>query len=295
MYDIIIIGAGPAGLTSALYARRANKSVLILEKKAYGGQIINTPIIENYPALPNVSGYDFATNLYNQVMSLDTEIKYEEVIDIKNDTIITDKSSYKAKKIIIATGTKNKSLNIGEERYIGKGVSYCATCDGNFFKKEKIAIVGAGNTALEDAIYLANIAEKVYIIHHNQNIRGEIKYQEEIGKIDNIEYILDSEVIKIEGNEKVENITIKNKDGQENKLYVSALFIAIGQIPESNIFKNIIECDNEGYIKSIDNLHTSNKNILVAGDVRDKSIRQLTTAVSDGTIAATIAIKEMEN
>lgn len=295
MYDIIIIGAGPAGLTSALYAKRANKNVLVLEKKTYGGQIINTPIIENYPALPNVSGLDFATNLYNQVMNLNTEIKYEEVIEIKDNVVITNKNTYKTKKIIIASGTKNKSLNIGEEKYIGKGVSYCATCDGNFFKKKKVAVVGAGNTALEDALYLSNIVEKVYIIQRNKNIRGEFKYQEEIDKKDNIEYILDSEVIKIEGNDKVENIIIKNKNRQESKIYVSALFIAIGQIPETSIFKKIIECNDEGYIKTTDGYHTSNKNILVAGDVREKQVRQLTTAVSDGTIAATIAVKEMEN
>lgn len=294
MYDIIIIGAGPAGLTSALYARRANKKVLIIEKKTYGGQIINTPLIENYPALPNISGYDFATALYNQVMNLDTEIKYEEVIEIKDNEVITNKDTYKTKKIIITTGTKNRHLNIGEEKYIGKGVSFCATCDGNFFKNKIVAVVGAGNTALEDALYLSDIAEKVYIIHHNQNIKGEIKYQNEINNKSNIEYILDSEVIKIEGENKVESITIKDKNNKESIINLSALFIAIGQNPETNLFKNILELDENGYIKTHDEIYTSNKNIYVAGDVRDKAHRQLTSATSSGSLAATIAIKEME-
>lgn len=294
MYDIIVIGAGPAGLTAALYARRANKKVLVLEKKTYGGQIINTSVIENYPALPNISGYDFATNLYNQVESLNVDIKYEEVIDIKDNIVITNKDKYKTKKIIIATGTENRKLNIGEEKFIGRGVSFCATCDGNFYKGKIVAIVGAGNTALEDALYLSNIAKKVYIIHHNQKIRGEYKYQEEIKNKDNIEYMLDSEVIGIKGENTLEKIVIKNKEN-EYELETSALFIAIGQKPETSIFKDTIELNDNGYIKSDDGVHTSNKDILVAGDVREKYLRQLTTAVADGSLAATIAINEMED
>lgn len=294
MYDIIVIGAGPAGLTAALYARRANKKVLVLEKKTYGGQIINTSVIENYPALPNISGYDFATNLYNQVESLNADIKYEEVIDIKDNIVITNKDKYKTKKIIIATGTENRKLNIGEEKFIGRGVSFCATCDGNFYKGKIVAIVGAGNTALEDALYLSNIAKKVYIIHHNQKIRGEYKYQEEIKNKDNIEYMLDSEVIGIKGENTLEKIVIKNKEN-EYELETSALFIAIGQKPETSIFKDTIELNDNGYIKSDDGVHTSNKDILVAGDVREKYLRQLTTAVADGSLAATIAINEMED
>lgn len=294
MYDIIVIGAGPAGLTAALYARRANKKVLVLEKKTYGGQIINTSVIENYPALPNISGYDFATNLYNQVESLNVDIKYEEVIDIKDNIVITNKDKYKTKKIIIATGTENRKLNIGEEKFIGRGVSFCATCDGNFYKGKIVAIVGAGNTALEDALYLSNIAKKVYIIHHNQKIRGEYKYQEEIKNKGNIEYMLDSEVIDIKGENTLEKIVIKNKEN-EYELETSALFIAIGQKPETSIFKDTIELNDNGYIKSDDGVHTSNKDILVAGDVREKYLRQLTTAVADGSLAATIAINEMED
>lgn len=295
MYDIIIIGAGPAGLTSALYARRANKKVLVLEKRNYGGQIINTPKIENYPALPNISGLDFATNLYNQVKELNTEIKYEEVVEIKENIVITNNNIYKTKKIIIATGTKNKYLNIGEDKYIGKGVSFCATCDGHFFKNKIVAVVGAGNTALEDALYLSEIVEKVYIIHHNRNIRGEYKYQKEIETKNNIQYILDSEITKIEGSDKIEKLIIKNKEGYKTELKISALFIAIGQTPETSIFESIIELNEYGYIKSNDGVHTSNNNILVAGDVKEKELRQLTTAVSDGSLAATIAIKEMED
>lgn len=295
MYDIIIIGAGPAGLTAALYARRANKKVLVLEKKNYGGQIINTPSIENYPALPNISGFDFATNLYNQVTDLDAEIKYEEVTSIEDTTVITNKDKYQTKKIIIATGTTNRKLNIGEEKFLGKGVSFCATCDGAFFKDKIVAVAGAGNTALEDALYLSNIASKVYIIHHNQNIRGEKKYQDEIKNKNNIEYFLDYDIIRLEGENILDKVIIKNKLGKEQQLDISALFIAIGQLPESGIFKDVVELNNNNYIKTIDGVHTKNKNIYIAGDVRDKYLRQLTTAVADGSLAATIAINEMED
>lgn len=295
VYDIIIIGAGPAGLTAALYARRANKKVLVLEKKNYGGQIINTPSIENYPALPNISGFDFATNLYNQVTDLGAEIKYEEVTSIEDTTVITNKDKYQTKKIIIATGTTNRKLNIGEEKYLGKGVSFCATCDGAFFKNKIVAVVGAGNTALEDALYLSNIASKVYIIHHNQNIRGEKKYQDEIKNKHNIEYFLDYDIIKLEGENNLEKIIIKNKLGEEQQLEISGLFIAIGQLPESDIFKDVVELNSNNYIKTNDEVHTKNKDIYVAGDVREKSLRQLTTAVADGSLAATIAINEMED
>lgn len=293
MYDIVIIGAGPAGLTAALYARRANKNVLIIEKKAYGGQIINTPLIENYPALPNASGFDFATNLYNQVESLGVEIKYEEALKIEDNKVITNKDTYKTKKIIIAAGTTNKNINIGEERYLGKGISYCATCDGAFFKNKPVAVVGGGNTALEDAIYLSNIASKVYLIHRRDSYRAEATYQDEIKNKENIEEILNATISKVEGTETLERIVI-NKNGEEQELKVAGLFVAIGQTPSSNFVKDILDLDENGYIKTSDGVHTTNKDIYVAGDIRVKNLRQLTTAVSDGSIAATVAIKEME-
>lgn len=291
MYDIIIIGAGPAGLTSALYALRANKKVLVLESKTYGGQIVNANLIENYPGISNISGFDYATNLYNQVVSLNGEVKYETAIKIEKNKVITNKGEYDCKAIIIATGSTNKKLNIEKEDYfIGKGVSYCATCDGNFYKNKIVAVIGGGNTALEDAIYLSNIASKVYLIHRRESFRGEVKYQEELKNKDNVEYILNRNVVKLNGNDKLESIDLDNGDN----IKVDGIFIAIGQSPNNEIFKDIIDIDNSGYIISNDGVHTSQLGIYVAGDARVKDLRQLTTAVSDGAIAATTAIREME-
>lgn len=295
MYDIIIVGAGPAGLTSALYARRAGKKVLVLEAKTYGGQIINTSSIENYPALPNVSGFDFATNLYNQVKALDAEIKFETVIRIEEDkTVVTNKDKYQAKSIILATGAENRKLNLDKEaELVGKGVSYCATCDGNFYKDKIVAVNGGGNTALEDAIYLSNLAKKVYLIHRRDEFRGEQKYLEELKKKDNVEFILNANVIKLNGEDRLESIDIKQND-EVKTIDIDGLFIAIGQEPKNEIFANLINLNN-GYIDSIDGVHTNVDGIYVAGDTRVKELRQLTTAVSDGAIAATTAIKEMED
>ena len=295
MYDIIIVGAGPAGLTSALYARRAGKKVLVLEAKTYGGQIINTSSIENYPALPNVSGFDFATNLYNQVKDLGTEIKFETVIRIEEDkTVVTNKDKYQAKSIILATGAENRKLNLDKEaELVGKGVSYCATCDGNFYKDKIVAVNGGGNTALEDAIYLSNLAKKVYLIHRRDEFRGEQKYLEELKKKDNVEFILNANIIKLNGEDRLESIDIKQND-EVKTIDIDGLFIAVGQEPKNEIFANLINLNN-GYIDSIDGVHTNVDGIYVAGDTRVKELRQLTTAVSDGAIAATTAIKEMED
>lgn len=296
MYDLIIVGAGPAGLTSALYALRANKKVLILEAKCYGGQIINANVIENYPGIDRISGFDFATNLYNQVLKLGGIIKYEIVNKIEKDKIvITNKSKYQGKAVIIATGAINRKLNIdNEEKLIGKGVSYCATCDGNLYKDKVVAVVGGGNTALEDALYLADIVNKVYLIHRRDEFRGESKYLNELKNKHNVDFILNTEIERINGSEKLESITIKNKQNESKELKIDGLFIAIGQIPSNEAFSDIVDIDDNGYIKTLDGVHTKTKSIYVAGDTRVKDLRQLTTAVSDGSIAATLAIKEME-
>lgn len=295
MYDIIIIGAGPAGLTSALYALRANKKVLVLEAKSYGGQIINASNIENYPGIPSISGFDFATNLYNQVKDLGGEIIYERVTNISEyKQVITSKNTYQAKAIIIATGVSKSPLNLtNEESFTGKGISYCATCDGNFFKGRDVAVVGGGNTALEDALYLSNLANTVYLIHRRNSFRGEAKYVEELKNKSNVKFILDSEISSLNGVDKLESITI-NTQNQKQDITIAGLFIAIGQKPHNEIFTNIVDLDNNGYIISLDGVHTKTKGIYVAGDARVKELRQLTTAVNDGSIAATIAIKEME-
>lgn len=294
MYDIIIIGAGPAGLTSAIYARRANKKVLVLEAKSYGGQILNAHKIENYPGIESISGLEYAKVLYNQVKKLGAEIKFETVLKIEEDkTVFTNKGKYNAKAVIIATGAENRKLNIDREvDFIGKGISYCATCDGNFYKDKIVAVNGGGNAALEDALYLSEIAKKVYLIHRRDSFRAEASYQEELKKKENIELILCSHIVSLNGNDKLESITIEDNANNEKELTVDGLFIAIGQSPKNEMFQNIVDLNEYGYIKSTDGIHTKTDGIYVAGDARVKELRQLTTAVSDGSIAATTAIKE---
>ena len=300
MYDVIIVGAGPAGLTSAIYTRRANKKTLVLEASNYGGQIINTLDIENYPASSHISGYDFATKLYNQAKELGTEIIFEKVIKIENHDdykiVYTTKGEYQAKAIILATGLKNKKLGLdNENKLIGKGISYCATCDGAFYKDKDVAVQGGGNTALEDALYLSDIAKTVYLIHRRDEFRADEILVNKLKEKENVIFILNSTVTKLNANERLESIEITNNDGTIKTLEVSGLFVAIGRIPENENFKNIINIDNEGYIVAGEDCHTNTHGIYVAGDNRVKVIRQLVTATSDGAIAAIEAIKYINN
>ena len=292
MYDAIVIGAGPAGLTASIYLRRANKNILVLEKSIVGGQIVNANIIENYPACPNISGYDYANNLYKQAKELGVQIKYEEVLSIENSKIkrvFTSKAKYETRAIIIATGEETRKLGI-EEKFIGKGVSYCATCDGNFYKGKVVAIVGGGNTALDDALYLADIAKKVYLIHRRDEFRADQKTIDLLKKKNNIKYVLNSNITKINGKEYIESIDVKS-DKKTMTFNIDGLFIAIGHNPNTKIFKSIINISDNGYIKGTRNCHTNKQGIFVAGDVRSKEFRQLVTATSDGCIAAMEAIK----
>lgn len=291
MYDIIIIGAGPAGLTSAIYAKRAGKNVLVLEGVTYGGQIINAQDIRNYPGADHISGFDLATNLYNQVIDLGVEVILEEVTNIANANeykeITTNKNTYKSKSIIIATGANSRKLGLeNENNLIGKGISYCATCDGAFFKDKDVAVVGGGNTALEDVIYLSNICNKVYLIHRRDEFRGDQVSINKVLQLNNVEVLYNSNVTKINGTNYLESI-----DVNDNNIKVSGLFIAIGKIPNTSIFKDIVELDKNGYILSDELCHTNTDGVFVAGDVRVKTLRQLVTATSDGAVAATEAIK----
>jgi thioredoxin reductase (NADPH) len=296
MYDIIVVGGGPAGMTAAIYARRANKNVLVFEGKACGGQILNATEVDNYPGFESISGFDLSQNMYNQALKLGAEFKFEMVKKITADKkVITDNGEYQAKAIILATGAENRRLNIVEEAdYIGRGISYCATCDGNFYKGKDVAVVGGGNTALEDALYLSNLCNKVYLIHRRDQFRGEDKYVEQIKLNDNIELILNSQVVDLIGEEHLEKVTVKNNDESTRTIDVSGLFIAVGQQPRNEMFADVVEIDEKGYIKAHDEVYTNVEGIYVAGDTRNKVLKQLTTAVSDGSLAATIAIKEMK-
>ena len=297
MYDIIIVGAGPAGLTAALYALRANKKVLIFEAKSCGGQIINASKIENYPGIENISGFDYATTLYNQVKNLNGEIKYETVTRVtENKEVFTSAGKYEAKAIIIATGSSNRRLNIeNEKEYIGKGVSFCATCDGNFFKDKTVAVVGGGQTAIDDVIYLSNIVNKVYLIYRGEKLNEELNNINKLNDISNLEIILNTNVTKIIGEDLLTGIETTDKNNNKNTINIDGLFIAVGQEPKNEIFSNVVDLNERGYIETTDGVHTKTEGIYVAGDTRVKELRQLTTAVADGSIAATIAIKEMKN
>lgn len=296
MYDIIIIGAGPAGLTAAIYGRRANKKILVLEAKTYGGQIVNTSHIDNYPAEPHISGYDFATKLYNQVKDLGAEVVFEKVTNIKLEDNIkiveTPDNKYEGKTVIIATGADSRKLGIEkEDDFLGKGLSYCATCDGNFYKGKDVAVVGGGNTAIEDVEYLSDLVNKVYLIHRRDEFRADASSVNKLKKKNNVEFVLNSKINKLNGTNLLENIEVINKDEEVRKIDVSALFIAVGKTPENENFKEIINMDDNGYIVSDETCHTNVEGIFVAGDNRVKSLRQLVTATSDGAVAATEAIK----
>ena len=299
MYDIIIIGAGPAGLTAAIYARRAAKTALVLEASAYGGQIINTPDIENYPVAPNISGFDFATNIYNQAVGLGAEVKFEKALEIQNGelkTVKTARGEYEAKAVIIATGSQNRKLGVeGEDKLIGRGISYCATCDGAFFKNKKVAVVGGGNTALEDALYLADIAETVYLIHRRDSFRGEASTVEKLKEKPNVEFVYNSVVKNLIADKRLTAVEVENKQGEVTTLEVNGLFVAVGRIPESEAFSALADTDGAGYFASGENCKTKTDGIFVAGDVRTKDVRQLVTATADGAVAATEAVKYLNS
>ena len=301
MYDIIIIGAGPAGMTAAIYARRAAKTVLVLEAVNYGGQILNTPDIENYPAEAHISGYDFSTKLYEQAKELGAEFIFEKAVDIKSENgtkvVVTAKNSYEAETVIIATGSASRKLGLeDEERLVGKGVSYCATCDGNFYRKKVVAVVGGGNTALEDALYLSDIAEKVYLIHRRDSFRGEEANVSRLTARENVEFIYNSNVTKLISDKRLRAIEVTNNlDGSVRTVELNGLFVAVGRIPENRNFANLVKLDDAGYVEAGEDCHTSCDGIFVAGDNRTKTLRQLVTAAADGAMAATEAVKYINN
>lgn len=288
MYDVVIIGAGMAGLTAGIYAARGNLKVKILEEKSFGGQIINSLNVENYPGFLSIKGFDLAKYFYDQALSLGCEISIEKVIKIDEHKVITKTQEYEAKSIIIASGLNVKKLNIEkEDELVGKGISYCATCDGNFYRGKKVLVVGGGNTALEDALFLSNIAEKVYIMIRRDEFRGDKIFVERIMNSSNIEVIKKANVKTILGDDCLKGVTYQQENEIKN-LDIDGLFVAIGRIPDSDYLNGVVELDKDGYVIS-DNCETNKDYIFVAGDIRTKNLRQVITAASDGAIAATKA------
>lgn len=295
-YDIIIIGAGPAGLTAAIYARRAAKTVLVLEANTYGGQIIDAPDIENYPAAAHISGPDFAQKIYQQAVDLGADVEFEKVTEIKDrgesKTVITEDGEYEAKAVIIATGSGNRKLGLkNEEQLVGRGISYCATCDGAFYKDKVVAVVGGGNTALASALYLSDIAKTVYLIHHRDTLRGSETSVLKLKEKPNVELVLNNQVTELLADKKLRAIKLQDKDGSSKELEIDGLFVAVGREPETKEFAELVKLDEAGYVISTEDCHTNVEGIFVAGDNRTKEVRQLVTATSDGAVAATEAIK----
>ena len=296
MADVIIIGAGPAGLSAAIYVQRAGKSALVLEAMTYGGQIINTPEVENYPGIQKISGFDFATALYEQAVSLGAELVFDraEKIEKKEELLqvtTAGGSVYEAKAVILATGAKNRKLGIEREQELtGRGVSYCATCDGAFYKGKPVAVNGGGNTALEDAMFLSNYCSRVYVIHRREGFRGEPQALEALRAKDNVEFVLNATVTGLLGEPKLTGVEVTDKlTGETRVLEVEGLFVAIGQEPENHGFENVVSLDPLGYISAGEDCTTGTPGVFTAGDCRTKAVRQLTTAASDGAVAALAA------
>ena len=292
MYDIIIIGAGPAGLTAALYARRAGKHVLLLEGNSYGGQITLSPRVENYPGFAAISGTEFSDTLLSQVLALDTETDFKVVTGLARCEggyrVLCDDSELTAKSVIIAAGVHHRPLGVErEEELVGAGISYCAVCDGAFYAGAKVAVVGGGNTALGDALQLAQSSETVYLIHRRSEFRGESGLVEKLREKENVVFVTPAVVTALHGENELEAVTLKNpQTGETQELSVAGLFVAVGQIPQNEAFAALVECDEAGYILADEAMATSAPGVFVAGDCRQKQVRQLTTAVSDGAIAA---------
>lgn len=293
MYDIIVIGGGPAGLTAAIYARRANKSVLVIEKGSFGGQITFSPKVENIPGFSEVTGNEFAEKLVEQALGLDAEVECAEVLEIKQGeikTVVTDSGDFEAKTVIIATGAKHRMLGLPrEEEFVGEGISFCAVCDGAFYAGRDVAVIGGGNSALQEALLLADLAKKVYVVQNLDFLTGEQKLQEKLTAKENVEIILGHTVKGVLGDTTLTGITIADNEGNEKQLDIDGMFVAIGLIPQNEAFAPIVNLDDRGYVASDENCETSADGIFVAGDCRTKKIRQVATAASDGAVAALAA------
>ncbi len=303
MYDITVIGAGPAGLTAALYARRAEKSVLLIEKATFGGQITHSPRVENYPGFLAMSGNEFAEKLLEQVTAQGADIEFDEVTAVKKTdggfTVVTSENSFETKSVILATGSKHRTLGINrEEDFVGEGVSYCAVCDGAFYKGKTVAIIGGGNTALQEAVLLSDGCKKVYVVQNLAFLTGEGALQANVEKRENVEVILSSVVTELVGESEIRGIKIINtENGEESELTLDGIFVAIGQKPENEPFADLVKLNEYGYIAAGEDClpDAEYDGIFVAGDCRTKSVRQVTTATADGAVAALAACRYVDS
>lgn len=297
MTDIIIIGGGIAGLTSAVYALRTGKSVILFERKAYGGQISQSHAVENYPGFKNVSGAELSMNLHAQAEAFGCEFRNEAVtgvVDAATKKVITNKGEYEAKGVIFALGAEARKSGLENEKdLIGRGLSYCAVCDGNFFRGREVMVVGGGNTAVQDALYLADICKKVYLTHRRDTFRAEERLIAKLREKENVELVTDSVLLSATAAPILKSVTVKNtKTDEEREIAVNGLFLAIGQVPATKEFSDILPLDKYGYVIADETCKVSD-GIYIAGDCRKKPVRQLTTAAADGTVAATLLCEEL--
>ena len=298
LYDAVIIGAGPAGLTAAIYGMRGGLKILVIEQAAPGGQMLQTYAVDNYPALLGINGAELGDKMRDHALSLGAKIIQEQVIDVKFEdfrkTIITDRNIYDTKNIIIATGAKHARLGVDrEEEMTGMGVSYCATCDGAFYQDSDVAVVGGGDVAVEDALFLANNCANVYLIHRRDSLRAAKGVKNQLKGVENIHIIWDSVVDELHGEFELDGITVRNiKKNETMFLPVEGIFIAVGINPLTEIFKGIVDMDEKGYILAGEDCRTSVPGIYAIGDARKKPLRQIVTAVADGANAIESLIKD---
>ena len=292
MYDLIIIGGGPAGLTAALYARRANKSVLVIEKAVFGGQITYSPKVENIPGFVSLTGNEFAEKLVEQVLEQGADVEMAEVLSIRDGaikTVVTDSGEFEAKAVVISTGARHRMLGLeNEEKFVGEGISFCAVCDGAFYKDKTVGVVGGGNSALQEALLLSDLAQKVYVIQNLDHLTGEQKLQQQLFAKSNVEIITSATVAALTGEQTLQGVVLDTADGKRD-ITLDGLFVAIGLIPQNEPFADVLTLNDWGYADADESCTTHTAGIFVAGDCRSKRIRQVATAAADGAIAALAA------
>lgn len=300
MYDIIIIGGGPAGLTAAVYARRAGKSALVLEKASFGGQITYSPKIENFPSAVSISGTELADKMMEQALSQGADIELEEAMSVEKTgdsfKVVTDFSEYESKAVIIATGAKHRLLGVvGEENLAGKGISFCAVCDGAFYADKEVMVIGGGNSAIVEATLLAETCKKVTVVQNLPYLTGEKTTADALVARDNVEVIYSTVVKEFKGENELEAVVLKSDDGTEHTLAPDGVFVAIGLAPENTAFENLAELNEYGYVKADENCLTKTEGVFVAGDCRTKVVRQIATAAADGAVAALKAVEYIDS
>lgn len=300
MYDVIIIGGGPAGLTAAVYARRAGKSALIIEKDAFGGQITQSPRVENFPGFASISGTELADRLLSQAMEQGAEVELEEAASVRvngavKTVVCASGAAFEGRALILATGAKPRTLGLKrEEELTGSGVSYCAVCDGAFYKGRAVAVVGGGSSALQDAMLLSESCSKVYLVHRRDSFRGEQALADALRKRENVEFVLNAQVRELLGGDELDGVVVA-QDGRERTLTVEGLFIAVGGQPDNAAFAPLLRLDAAGYADADEGCRAPTAGVFVAGDCRKKAVRQLTTAVADGAVAALAAVEWVDS